>query len=119
MNPIALQALRWILPVVLGPIVYKLGRYALNVSDKIDCLPATVKRLAIMAIGTALSTLFTYLHLTLPAECASLVNVSADIMVGATRACAEALNLQVPLQGLTAAAVAMVIHRIKMSHPST
>lgn len=119
MNALTLQVISWMLPVVLGPLVYVVARWALNVSDNVDALPTTVKRLVVMAIGTALSAGFSYLHLTLPDECATLVNVSADVYVHAVNACALALNTKIPLQGLTAAAVAFVIHAIKKSHPST
>ncbi len=119
MQTITLQVLSWVLPVVLGPVVYFVARYALNASDKIDDLPASVKRIAVIGIGTAISYAFAWLHIDVPSECAALKDVSTDIMVGAVHACAAAINTKAPLQALVAAAVAMVIHEVKKSHPST
>lgn len=119
MKVLALQILGWALPVVLGPVVYVVARWLLNVSDKVDELPPTAKRLVVMALGTALSAGLSYLHIAIPTECAALSNVSADVMAASAHACALALNTKVPIQGLTAAAVAFVMHQIKKSHPNT
>jgi ABC-type Co2+ transport system permease subunit len=117
-NALASQVLQWVLPVILGPVVYYIARWALNASDAIDNLPAVVKRAAVVAIGGALTTTLAYLHVDIPSECAALANAGADIMTGAVHACALALNTKVPLQALTAAAVAFVIHSLKKQRPN-
>lgn len=119
MNVLTAQVLKWVLPMILGPVVYYLGRYLLNLSNAIDDLPPAVKRIAIVAIAGALTSGLAWLHIDVPSECQALVNVSADIMAGAAHACAAALNTKVPLQALTAAAVAFVIHEIKKQKPTT
>ena len=117
MTPLMLDVLRWTLPILLGPAVYAMSRDVLNLSTTIDYLPAIAKRGIVVMIGVALSALLAWLHLTTPDACAALTNVSADVMAEARHACALALNTKVPLQGLTASGVAMLMHALKKSNP--
>lgn len=117
MNPIIIKVLSWVLPVVLGPLVYYASRELLNVSHRIDDLPPAIKRIAVVIIGTVVSASLGVLGIAAPAECAALLDPAANIAVGMGQKCAEALTAKVPLQGITAGLAAMIIHAIKKQKP--
>ena len=107
---IATQVLGWILPVVLGPIVYILAREVLNAHRKIDDLPPAFKRVAVVALGSLVAAVLNVLEIAPPPECVS---------DAATEACAQALNVPTVVRGATASAVAMILHALKKSRPDT
>jgi len=113
MNAIAMKVLGWVLPMVLGPIVYVVSRELLNLSQRVDDLPPFFKRCVVIAISVIVSAVFGALKLTAPAEC---INISDA--VGAAQACAVALSAKVPLQGVVAALVAFAIHAVKKQKPN-
>lgn len=102
---IVLKVIGWILPILLGPIVYIAAKAVLNAHDAIDRLPPIVKRIAVGALGIAVVAITQLLGVNLPAECAD----------AATRECAQAINKPEVLQGITAALVAMLLHYFKKS----
>ena len=117
MIALTLNMLRWVLPLWMGLIVYEVARGILNVSTTIDYLPSAAKRVVVVGIGGAVSYVFAWLHMTTPEECAAVTSIGSDAFVRAVDVCATALNTKAPLQGLAAAGVAMVIHKLKKSNP--
>ncbi len=111
------KVLGWVLPVVLGPLVYYVARYALNVSTAVDDLPAPIKRIAVVLIGAGLSAAFAALQVALPGECAALSADVAAATSGAVHSCVAALGTKAPVEGVVAALVAFVIHAIKKQNP--
>lgn len=103
--------LGWVLPMLLGPVVYIVMREILNASRKIDDLPPFAKRLAVAAVGTGLAFAVEQLGLALPVECAN----AAD---GISDACATALTAKPFVKGVTAAGVAMILHMLKKAKPN-
>lgn len=116
MHTIYMKMLEWVLPVVLGPIVYYVAREILNASTRIDDLPAPIKRVAVVLIGGVVTAVFGALHLVAPEACVALTD-SATVASHAVGACAAALGEKVPVQGVTAAIVAMIVHNIKKQNP--
>lgn len=104
------KVLGWILPIILGPLVYVVARQALNVHDTVDNLPPIMKRIAVGAIGLAITVTFQALGVALPAEC---------VTNATTVDCSQAINTPAVLQGLTAAAVALFLHHLKKAKPNT
>lgn len=119
MEFIGLKVLGWVLPIVLGPVVYVVARELLNLTEKIDDLPAPLKRVAVMFIGTLMSAAFGALSIAMPEACAAIARDVLTPVDEALSVCARALTEKVPVQGVTAALVAMVIHKIKKSNPRT
>jgi hypothetical protein len=119
MNVIGLKLLEWVLPVVLGPLVYYVAREVLNASERLDALPPVAKRVAVVALGTVVSAVFGALKLTAPEACVALTDATVAAGSDALHACAVALSAKVPLQGVTAGLVAMVVHAIKKERPNT
>lgn len=118
MQMLGLKLLEWVLPVLLGPLVYYVAREVLNVSRGVDNLPPAVKRVAVVAIGTLVTAVFGALKLTVPEACAALTDAATVAANSdAATACAAALSAKVPVQGVTAALVAMVVHAIKKQRP--
>ena len=97
----------WVLPVLLGPLVYLLSRKLLNVHAYVDALPPTTKRIVVAVLGVLVANGFAALGVAAPAEC--LPNAAGD--------CLAALATTPVLQGLAAAAVAMVCHALKKAPP--
>lgn len=116
MHTIYMKMLEWVLPVVLGPIVYYVAREILNVSARIDDLPAPIKRVAVFAISGVVTATFGALHLVAPEACTALTD-SATVASNAVGACAAALTQKVPVQAVTGAVVAMIVHAIKKESP--
>lgn len=117
MNAITLKVLSWVLPMILGPIVYYAARELLNAAAWIDNLPPVFKRIAVVGVGTLLTAIFAALGVALPAECASLTEPS--VVGGVVQACGAALAGKVPVQGIAAGLTAMLIHAIKKQRPNT
>lgn len=117
MTAIALKVLSWVLPILLGPLVYLGARELLNVSERIDDLPPTAKRIAVVIFGTLVSAVFGVLGVTAPQECLALAAHGISSVAEFTKPCAEALVTKAPVQGVVAALTAMVIHQIKKSNP--
>lgn len=97
----------WVLPVILGPLVYAASRKLLNVHYTLDALPPTVKRIVVMGVGLAATAALTALGVAVPAEC--LPSAAGD--------CLNALATTPVVQGVTAALVAMICHALKKSSP--
>lgn len=116
MQTIYMKMLEWVLPVVLGPLVYYVAREVLNVSARVDDLPAPIKRVAVVLIGTLVTAVFGALHLVAPEACTALTD-AATVATDGVRACATALGQKVPVQGVTAAVVAMIVHAVKKENP--
>ncbi len=114
MFDIGMKVLGWVAPLVIGPIVYFASRELLNAAVWIDDLPPAFKRVAVVLVGTIICAVLGVLGVSAPAECSALSNA-----VGDAQACAIALTQKVPLQGVTSALVAFVIHAIKKSNPRT
>ena len=112
MNPIVQTVLGWVLPVVLGPLVYFAARELLNVSRRIDDLPPLVKRFAVVALGTLVAAGLHVLGGAVPLECVTLAEgvLSPE--------CATALNAPTVVRGVTAGLVAMILHYLKKSRPN-
>lgn len=118
MNFIGMKVLEWVLPVVLGPIVYYVMRELLNLSAKVDDLPPIAKRFAVVLVGTVITGALSALKLASPEACVALTDAATVAAQGSTvSACVAALTAKVPLQGITAALVAMVIHAVKKQNP--
>lgn len=113
MKHIGIAVLGWVLPIILGPLVYVVARQLLNVSNKVDDLPPSVKRLAVVFFGTAISAALGLLGLTAPDTCLALISEAA----ASAKDCATALGAKIPVQGVVSAIVAMLIHEIKKSSP--
>lgn len=112
---IVFKVLGWVLPVVLGPVVYFVAREVLNVSQRIDDLPPAFKRVAVVLLGGIVTAGLNTLGIAIPEAC----NALAGTEVGTSAAaCAQALGEKVPVQAVTAALVAMVIHAAKKSRPN-
>lgn len=106
---IGVKILGWVLPLVLGPIVYVVARSALNAHTAIDDLPPILKRIAVGALGIAITVAAQALGVVLPPECVD----------AASRECATALNAPAVVQGVTVALVAIIMHALKKSNPNT
>lgn len=117
MRGIGITVIGWVLPIVLGPLVYAIARSTLNVSNRIDDLPPAIKRLAVVAFGTAVVAIFSALGVTAPETCVAIGNGTVA-GVDAAQACAVALASKVPVQGVVAALVAMTIHAVKKEKPN-
>ena len=113
MNIIAIKVLSWVLPVLLAPIVYFAAREVLNAARWIDDLPAPLKRVVVVVLGTIVSASLGVLGITAPAECVSLLDPALNAAAGAAQKCAEALGAKTLLQGVTASLGAMLMHRLK------
>ena len=111
----ALKVLGWVLPIVLGPVVYYVAREVLNVSRRVDDLPAPLKRVAVVLIAAVVTAVFNALGIVVPEACTALTEVSAN---ASAQACALALTQKVPVQAVTAAVVAMIIHAVKKQRPN-
>lgn len=111
-SAIVLKVLGWVLPIVLGPLVYVVAREVLNVARRVDDLPPTAKRIVVGIIGTALSAGATATGIAIPTECVALVQG-----IDFTEACSAALTGKTVVSGLTASIVAIVIHSVKKSNP--
>ena len=116
-SAIVIKVLSWVLPVLLGPIVYYASRELLNVSRRIDDLPPSLKRVVVTLLGMIVSASLGVLGIAAPAECAALLDPAQNAAAGIGQACANALGAKVPLQGIVAALTAMLIHRIKKQRP--
>ena len=117
MIALTLNALRWVLPLCMGLMVYEIAYWTLNATSEIDYMPASFKRVWVVCIGIVVSYTLMWLHVTTPEECAAVTSVGADAFVRAVDVCATALNTKAPLQGLAAAGVAMWMHAVKKSNP--
>lgn len=106
-----MPVLGWILPVLLGPIVYLVAREALNAHRAIDNLPPFVKRIAVVALGGLIAAVLNVLGVAPPVECVALPDVAPE--------CLQALNTPTVVKGVTAALVAFFLHTIKKSNPHT
>lgn len=109
---IVLKVLGWVLPILLGPLVYALGREILNISQRVDDLPAFAKRIVVGLIGVAMTAAFAAAGVALPTECVASF-AGSDF----TDACATALTGKTTVQGVTAALAAMILHALKKSNP--
>lgn len=109
MNAIVLQIIGWVLPIVLGPLVYVAARYALNANAFVDELPPLFKRVAVVALGTLTVAVLNVLGVAVPTECATPTETFTD--------CAATLNTPTVVRGVTAGVVAMVLHALKKSRP--
>ena len=105
------SVLGWVLPILLGPLVYVAMREILNVSRRIDDLSPGVKRVLVTIAGTGLAFGVEALGVSLPSEC-------ENVREGISEACEAALLGKPFLKGVTAAVVAMVMHTIKKSRPN-
>lgn len=112
MNGIVTQILGWVLPIVLGPIVYLFAREVLNATRRIDDLPPIVKRIAVVGLGALVVAVFNVLGVALPPECYTGVDFAL------TPDCAAAINTPTVVRGLTAGVVAMVLHALKKAKPN-
>lgn len=106
------QILGWVLPIVLGPLVYAAARELLNAHRRVDDLPPLLKRLAVVALSALTVATFNVLGVALPPEC------YANETFTLSDACAQAFNAPTVVRSVTAAAVAMIIHAIKKSKPN-
>ena len=61
--------LGWVLPIVLGPLVYAAARYVLNANLWIDDLPSAFKRVAVVALGLLASAVLNALDIAVPDDC--------------------------------------------------
>ena len=111
MTHIASLVFAWILPIVLGPLVYVLARQLLNAHYTIDGLPPTAKRVIVGIVGVLLATVFQQLGVTAPPEC------SDSALPEFLKACSAALSAAPVAQGVTASLVALVLHALKKSNP--
>ena len=105
------SVLGWVLPILLGPLVYVAMREILNVSRRIDDLSPGVKRVLVTIAGTGLAFGVEALGVSLPSAC-------EDVRNGISEACEAALLGKPFLKGVTAALVAIAIHAIKKSRPN-
>lgn len=105
------SVLGWVLPILLGPIVYVVMREVLNVSRRLDDLSPGVKRILVTIAGTAFAFAIEALGVSLPSEC-------EQIRDGVSEACEAALLGKPFLKGISAAVVAIVIHAVKKSPPN-
>lgn len=112
MTSLLYSALGWVLPIVLGPLVYVVARYALNAGLWVDDLPPAFKRVAVVAIGGVIAAAFNALGIAPPPECVDMQTQAA------LASCAGALNAPVVVRGVTASLVAMLIHALKKSRPN-
>lgn len=110
---IVTKILEWVLPLLIGPLVYAGARELLNLSATIDDAPAFAKRIFVVLFATLVSAGFAALGLTVPPECSLLLHGGTEV----TQACAVALTQKVPVQGVTAGIVAMIIHAVKKQQP--
>lgn len=117
MHTLYIKLLEWVLPIVLGPIVYYVAREVLNVSQRVDDLPPWAKRLAVTAISAVVTTAFGALHLTAPEACAQLAP-AADAAANAAQTCINALGDKTVVQAVTAALTAMLVHALKKERPN-
>lgn len=101
----------WVLPILLGPLVYVAMREVLNVSRKIDDLSPGIKRILVTIAGTGLAFGVEALGVSLPSAC-------EDVRNGVSEACEAALLGKPFLKGVTAAVVAMILHALKKSRPN-
>jgi ammonia channel protein AmtB len=111
-SALVLKVLGWVLPVILGPIVYVVAREVLNVARRVDDLPAVAKRIVVGIIGVVMTAAFTAAGVALPTECVASF-AGSDF----TEACATALTGKTTVQGVTAALAAMILHALKKSNP--
>lgn len=105
------SVLGWVLPIILGPLVYVAMREVLNVSQRLDDLSPGVKRILVTIAGTGLAFAVEALGVSLPSEC-------EQIREGVSEACEAALLGKPFLKGVTAAVVAMVLHKLKKARPN-
>ena len=105
------SVLGWVLPILLGPLVYVVMREVLNATRRIDDLPPAVKRILVTVAGTALAFGVEALGVSLPSAC-------EDVRNGISEACEAALLGKPFLKGITAAVVAMALHALKKSRPN-
>lgn len=109
---LGVRVLGWVLPVVLGPVVYLFARELLNATRRVDDLPPIAKRASVIALGLLVSALLNAVGVAVPPECFALPN---EI----TSECANALNAPTVVRGISAALVAMLIHAVKKAKPNT
>ena len=114
MDVILVKVLSWVVPVLLGPLVYVAARELLNVTRRVDDLPAFAKRIVVTLVGTVLTGALAALGVALPTECVASF-AGSDF----TDACAQALTGKTVVQGVTAGLTAMVLHALKKSNPRT
>lgn len=112
MTGITLHILGWVLPILLGPVVYIVARELLNVTRQVDDLPPLVKRLSVIALSALVVGAFNVLGVALPAEC------YLEDSVAITTACAQAINAPSVVKAITAALVAFGMHALKKSRPN-
>lgn len=105
------SVLGWVLPILLGPLVYVVMRELLNISHRIDDLPPAFKRILVTIAGTGLAFGVEALGVSLPSECEAIRD-------GISEACEAALTGKPFIKGVTAAVVAMVLHALKKSRPN-
>jgi hypothetical protein len=111
MTNIAFTVAGWVLPIVLGPIVYLWARQLLNVTTWVDDLPPIFKRFAVVLLGTLVVAVLNALGIALPPECDTLPQ---DV----TQVCVSALSGSTIVRGVTAALVAMFLHALKKERPT-
>ena len=111
---IGVKVLSWVLPIVIGPLVYLAARGLLNAHAVVDAFPPIAKRMAVIALGFVVAGVFQVLGLGLPAEC-----VDAAHGGGLTDACTGVLTGNSTVQAVTGALVAMFLHQLKKSNPRT
>lgn len=117
MQAIGLKVLEWVLPMVLGPLVYYAARELLNLSAKVDDLPPVLKRVAVVGIGIVITGVFNVLNIVAPEQCVALTGTATAAGTDALHACAVALTQKVPVQGVTSGLVAILIHALKKQSP--
>lgn len=110
MTALALHVAGWVLPILLGPIVYVVMQQVLNVHRVIDDLPPVFKRGAVAAFGMLLVAVLNTLGVAVPQEC---VAFPADVIAD----CAKALSGPTVVRGITAALVAFAIHAARKAQP--
>ena len=107
-SELVLKVLGWVLPILLGPIVYVAANIVLNLTRKIDDLPAIAKQFVVTLIGTAAVGALSALGIAVPPECVALPNEITD-------ACIGVLTGSMVIKGGAAAVTAFVIHAARKS----
>lgn len=110
MTSLIYSILGWVLPIVLGPLVYIVAGEVLNAHRRIDDLPPVFKRIAVVGLGTLIVAVLSALGIALPPECASLPQE-------VTEACAKVLSEPTVVRGVAAALVAMLLHKLRKAKP--
>lgn len=109
------KALPLLLKVLVGPLVYVLGRLILNGWRSLDDMPPIAKRVIVFILAMMVSAFFQVTGRTLPLECAGVA--FGELTDGCVTLLSSAGFLNTTLTAVIGAGLAYLMHAMKKSDP--